>query len=116
MNFEIEEKNGTLIFSLHEKRLDSDLAPDLKGEFLIICTSAIKELIINLSSVQFCDSSGLSALLFADRQMRENGGRVRLVGVTEQVASLMKISQLDRVFSIHSTVQEALEQDLKREE
>jgi anti-anti-sigma factor len=50
----------------------------------------------------------LSSLLFAERQMRENGGSVKLTGLTENVASLIKISQLDRVFSIHATVDEAL--------
>lgn len=108
MKFDVKEKNGVLIFSLFEKRLDANLAADLKGEFLIMCTSAIKELIIDLSPVEFCDSSGLSSLLFAERQMRENGGRVKLAGLTENVASLIKISQLDRVFSIHTTVEDAM--------
>jgi anti-sigma B factor antagonist len=108
MKFEVNEQNGKLIFSLNERRLDAQLASDLKGEFLIMCTSAIQELIIDLSAVEFCDSSGLSSLLFAERQMRENGGSVKLTGLTENVASLIKISQLDRVFSIHATVDEAL--------
>jgi anti-sigma B factor antagonist len=108
MKFDVQEKNGILIFSLYEKRLDANLAADLKGEFLIMCTSAVKELVIDLSSVEFCDSSGLSSLLFAERQMRENGGSVKLAGLTESVASLIKISQLDRVFSIHPTVDEAI--------
>ncbi len=115
MKFDVQEKNGKLILSLYEKRLDAKLAPDLKGEFLIICTSAIKELIIDLSEVQFCDSSGLSSLLFAERQMRENGGVVKLVGLTDNVASLIKISQLDRVFSIYTTVDEAMTGGKKEE-
>jgi anti-sigma B factor antagonist len=108
MKFDVKEDNGTLIFSLNEKRLDATIAADLKGEFLIICTSAIKELIIDLGLVDFCDSSGLSSLLFAERQMRENGGRVKLAGLTDNVASLIKISQLDRVFLIYATIEDAL--------
>jgi len=50
----------------------------------------------------------LSSLLFAERQMRENGGSVKLAGLTENVASLIKISQLERVFSIHTTVEDAM--------
>ncbi len=108
MKFDVKEKNGKIIFSMYEKRLDAKLAAELKGEFLIICTSAINELIIDLSPVEFCDSSGLSSLLFAERQMRENGGSVKLAGLTENVASLIKISQLERVFSIHTTVEDAM--------
>lgn len=113
MKFDVKEINGIFIFSLRERRLDAAIAPDLKGEFLIICTSAVKELIIDLGMVEFCDSSGLSALLFAERQMRENGGTVKLVGLTPNVTSLIKISQLDRVFSIHTTVEEAMSDDSK---
>jgi anti-sigma B factor antagonist len=108
MQFDVQEKNGILIFTLREQRLDTGIASDLKGEFLIICTSAIRELVIDLSAVEFCDSSGLSALLFAERQMRENGGSVKLAGLTNNVASLIKISQLDRIFPIHPSVDDAL--------
>jgi anti-anti-sigma regulatory factor len=58
MKFDVKEENGTLIFSFNERRLDATIAADLKGEFLIICTSAIKEFIIDLASCDFCDSSG----------------------------------------------------------
>ena len=40
--------------------------------------------------------------------MRDNDGVVKLVGLKKTVLNLMKISQLDRVFQIHSTVAEAL--------
>jgi anti-sigma B factor antagonist len=116
MNFEVQETNGTLILSLYEKRLDTTVSSELKGEFLIICTSAIDQLIIDLSAVDFCDSSGLSALLFAERQMRENDGSVKLVGLTENVATLIKISQLDRIFAVYENVEEALADNQNEQE
>jgi anti-anti-sigma regulatory factor len=33
--------------------------------------------------------------------MKEHGGNVRLVNVHKKVASLLKISMLDRIFNIH---------------
>jgi anti-sigma B factor antagonist len=50
--------------------------------------------------VEFCDSSGLSALLIAERKMKEHGGKVRLINVHKKVAALLKISMLDRLFEI----------------
>ena len=61
-----------------------------------------------MQEVEFCDSSGLSALLIADRTMREHGGCVCLVHVHKKVLDLMKISQLDRVFSIHKKIEDAV--------
>jgi anti-anti-sigma factor len=58
--------------------------------------------------VQFCDSTGLSALLIADRAMREHGGSVHLVHVHKKVMDLIKISMLDRVFTINKSVEEVL--------
>jgi anti-sigma B factor antagonist len=72
----------------------------LKGEFLILCKPKLSMLVVDLKDVEFCDSSGLSALLIADRKMREHGGRVRLLNVHKKVSSLIKISMLDRVFDL----------------
>jgi anti-sigma B factor antagonist len=67
----------------------------------------LKELVIDLSDVEFCDSTGLSALLIAERKMRENNGKVKLVGVQKKVLSLLKISHLDRTFQIFDTLAKA---------
>jgi anti-sigma B factor antagonist len=53
--------------------------------------------------VEFCDSSGLSALLIADRKMKEHGGSVRLLNVHKKVSALLRISMLDRVFEIEES-------------
>lgn len=108
MRFDIKKNGATTIFKLRERRLDASLSPKLKGEFLLICKPKLKELIIDLSYVEFCDSSGLSALLIADRKMRENGGKVKLVGVQKKVLSLLKISHIDWSFEIYDSITKAI--------
>jgi anti-anti-sigma factor len=100
MKFEIQKDDTTTIVTLKERKLDSSIASELKGEFLLICKPAVETLVLNLADVEFCDSSGLSALLIAERKMKEHGGRVRLTHVHKKVLSLLKISMLDRVFEI----------------
>jgi anti-sigma B factor antagonist len=103
------KKNGTAtILKIKERKLDATVSPDLKGEFLVLCKPSLKELVIDLTDVEFCDSSGLSALLIAERKMRENGGSVKLAGVQKKVMSLIKISHLDRAFQIYETVAKAM--------
>jgi len=100
MKFDVE-KNGTSVkVRLKGSKLDSAVSSELKGEFLLLCKPKVVSLIVDLDEVDFCDSSGLSALLIAERKMREHGGKVQLINVHEKVSSLLKISMLDRVFDI----------------
>ncbi len=100
MKFEVEKNATSATLTLKEKKLDSTIASELKGEFVLLCTPKLKTLIVNLAAVEFCDSSGLSALLIAERKMKEHGGSVRLVHVHKKVLSILKISMLDRLFQI----------------
>jgi anti-sigma B factor antagonist len=109
MKFEVKQNGVATILKLHIKKLDSTVTPELKAEFLLLCKPKVAHrLVIDMTDVQFCDSSGLSALLIADRTMREHGGSVHLVHVHKKVLDLMKISQLDRVFTINPTVSDAV--------
>ncbi|MEO8168140.1 MAG: STAS domain-containing protein [bacterium] len=101
MNFDIEKDGATVTLRLKERKLDSSVSPELKGEFLILCKPKVEKLTVDMKEVEFCDSSGLSALLIADRKMKEHGGKVVLRNVHKKVVSLIKISMLDRVFEIH---------------
>lgn len=108
MRFEVKQNGSATVFTLKERKLDATISPELKGEFLILCGGKTKTLILDLSEVEFCDSSGLSALLIAERKMREHGGSVKLAGLQKKVLSLIKISHLDRAFAIFDTVTKAL--------
>jgi anti-sigma B factor antagonist len=103
MKFEVQKNGSAIVFKLKERKLDSSIAPELKGEFLLLCKPKVAALTIDLATVEFCDSSGLSALLIADRKMKEHGGSVKLAHVHKKVAGLLKISMLDRVFEIQES-------------
>lgn len=107
MKFEVTKNSTSAVLTVKERKLDVTVSPELKGEFILLCRPALKTLIIDLTAVEFCDSSGLSALLIADRQMRQHNGEIKLVGVHKKVLSLLKISQLDKVFPIFDSVAKA---------
>lgn len=115
MHFTIEQRDGVTVFTLNEQRLDSANAGQLKAEFLILAQPDVDKLIVDLSKVSYVDSAGLSALLLAERQQSSHGGDVRLVGANEHVKSLLRITQLDRLFPMYNTVTEAIEADLALE-
>jgi len=111
MKFDVTKNGSSAVITVKERKLDVAVSPELKGEFLLLCRPTLKSLIVDLSAVEFCDSSGLSSLLIAERQMRQHGGEVKLVGVHKKVLSLLKISQLDKVFAVFDTLAKAQHKD-----
>lgn len=108
MRFSVDQDDELVILTIKEPVLDSTIAPDVKSELLIICQPHVKGLVLDLSMVQLCDSQGLSALLLANRQMKENEGFLVLVGVQDQVMSLFNISRLAELFVFQPDVKEAV--------
>lgn len=115
MNFETKRIGDITVFKLNEKRLDTNISGLLKGEFtLMLKVGGINKLIVDLSDVETCDSSGLSALLVANRTLNSTNGKIRLIAPSEKVYSLIKITQLDRVLRVCGSVEDAIE-ELKSE-
>ncbi|MGB9664541.1 MAG: STAS domain-containing protein [Ignavibacteria bacterium] len=111
MNFEIKHIDDIIIFKLNERKMDTTISGLLKGEFTILCQAEnVRKLIIDLEKVELCDSSGLSALLLAQRQIREKGGAIRLINVNEKVHNLIKISFLENVLPVCNSQEEAFEE------
>ncbi|OGU70321.1 MAG: anti-anti-sigma factor [Ignavibacteria bacterium RBG_16_34_14] len=115
MNYEIKKVDDITVFKLNEKRLDTNISGLVKGEFtLLLKVEGATKLIIDMSDVESCDSSGLSAILVANRILNSTGGSMRIAAPSEKVSSLMRITQLDRVLTVCDTVDEAFE-ELKNE-
>lgn len=109
INFEVERKDNIAIFRLNESRFDSTIAGLVKGEFTILLhTEEIKMLIVDLSKVEYCDSSGLSAILLAYRLLQANEGILRILSPTKNVKSLIEISRLDRILPIYDSLEKAM--------
>ncbi|MDW8288451.1 MAG: STAS domain-containing protein, partial [Flammeovirgaceae bacterium] len=100
MKFTIDKSEKYTVLELQEEKLDSLKAPHLKSEFVTLYQSGTKNLILNLMHVKYVDSSGLSAILIANRLLTEGGGHLVLVSVNDHVLKLLKISKLDAVFTI----------------
>lgn len=87
--------------------IDLYTAPRLQAEF----TSALREgpsrIVVDLSGVEFCDSTGMNVLLAALKRARERGGSLELAGPRPAVRKILQVTGLDTVFSVHDTVLDA---------
>ena len=107
MNFVVTENiNFALVISKVDK-LDASNATDLKNELIVLNKKGINSIIIDLSATKYCDSSGLSALLVANRLCKDTNGKFALSGLQANVTKMIAISQLDKVLSITATLEEA---------
>lgn len=92
---------------LQEENLNSVVSPNLKSELVILSNEGIPSLILDLSDVKYVDSSGLSAILTANR-LWKNIGTFVLTGVRhDTVRKLIEISRLDSVLTILPTLEES---------
>jgi anti-sigma B factor antagonist len=108
MEFKIDKfENHTLIKVLEEK-LDTHIAPTLKSELVLVSGNGEKNIILDLSNCRYCDSSGLSAILVANRLCKNASGTFVLTGLNDAVERLITISQLDTVLNISNSLEEAV--------
>ncbi|RLD25943.1 MAG: anti-anti-sigma factor [Bacteroidetes bacterium] len=91
------------------ENLNSSVSPELKAELVLLNKKGEKNLVIDINQTKYCDSSGLSAILLANRLCRDSEGTFVLTGVNEQIQKLIEISQLDRVLHITPTLSEAVD-------
>ncbi len=106
MEFKIEKKESYTLIQVLEEKLDTHLAPTLKSELVLISGNGEKNLILDLAKVKYCDSSGLSAILVANRLSKNANGIFVLTGLNDAVERLITISQLDTVLNIANTIEE----------
>ncbi|MFJ6855075.1 STAS domain-containing protein [Streptomyces sp. NPDC091271] len=87
--------------------LDHETAPELRQALDGLTLAAGQLLVLDLADLEFCDSSGISALLTARNLAGEQGGDIALAAVPANTARILGIVGLDRVFAIHPDVSTA---------
>jgi anti-anti-sigma factor len=106
MEFKIEKQDNHTLIQVLEEKLDTHIAPTLKSELVLVSGNGEKNIILDLSKCRYCDSSGLSAILVANRLCKNASGTFVLTGLNDAVERLITISQLDTVLNITNTIEE----------
>lgn len=119
MKYSVDKKERLCVMTIQEKNVNSVIAPELKSEFVVLSNEGVQSLILDLSQVEYIDSSGLSAILTANRLWKDEGSFV-LTGTNHpSVKKLIEISRLDTILTIIPTVEESVDfvymEDVERE-
>ncbi len=109
MKYAVDKQERFAILKPDEPAVNAELAPQLRSELYILHNEGVKNLILDLSAVDFIDSSGLSAILTGERLWQDTGTFVVSGVLSKSVKKLIEISRIDTILKIVPTVAEAKE-------
>jgi anti-anti-sigma factor len=97
-----------LVVATLSGRLNAVSAPEAKDGIKSLVREVSHNLVLDLAELSFIDSSGLAALVAGYKAAMEAGGNLKLASLAPQVAQVLALTHLDRVFEIYAKVDEAL--------
>jgi anti-sigma B factor antagonist len=110
MNFDVKTEKlseGQYVIALSGE-VDLYTAPEFKQQLLEVIEQGGRDVIVDLSSTTFIDSTTLGVLVGGVKRLRTNDGQLSLVCSDRNITKIFEITGLDRVFAIHPTREAAL--------
>ncbi len=88
-------------------KLDASSAAEFKARMVNWIQKGHKLILLDLSAVEFMDSSGLNAIISVLKALGEEGNIV-LCGLRKMVSSVFRLTRMERIFDIYESPREAL--------
>jgi len=109
MGTAVEEINGATVVYPQGPRLDAAAASSFKSDMVDVIKTGAKRIILDLSQVDFMDSTGLASIMSTMKSLAGQGDMV-LCGLSGNLKALFSLTKLDRgVFRIFESRTEALQ-------
>jgi anti-sigma B factor antagonist len=106
MEHSVREEAGAVIASLSGD-VDLESSPRAR-ELLLGLVRAGRRVLVDLSGVAYIDSSGVASLIEAFQLARKSGTGFALVAPNPSALRVLQLARLDKVFTIHATLADAL--------
>lgn len=101
-----ETRNGVTLIQIGMPRLDAAAAPAFKTDLVGNITNQPDRVVVDLSGVEFMDSTGLGVFVSLLKLMSKEG-RIAVTGARPGVRKLIEVTRLDRLFPLYATLDEA---------
>lgn len=105
MEITCEDRDGMLIATVQDDRIDAAVAIRFKDVMRDLVQKSAGRVVLDLSRVQFLDSSGLGAVV-AVMKLVGPDRKLELANLTPTVAKVFRLTRMDQVFTIHVTLPE----------
>ncbi len=106
MEHDVREERGQFVVALRGE-VDLGNSPAAR-KVLLDCVEQGKGVVVDLSGVSYIDSSGIASLVEAFQSARRRKSGFSLAAVSEPALRVLQLARLDRVFSVHDTLEGAL--------
>jgi anti-anti-sigma factor len=88
--------------------IDLRTARTVRTGLVDVAEAGFRRIVVDFEQVRFCDATGLGALVAAHNRLRADGGELRLAGVQAAQRRIFRITGLDRLFTLHESVEDAV--------
>ncbi|OWY11514.1 anti-sigma factor antagonist [Thioclava sp. NG1] len=110
MNLTAEALEGALVVHLAEARLDAAIALRFKERMRDVTMQPAPRVLLDLSKVEFLDSSGLGAVVAVMKSLAPDR-QLELCGLTPNVVKVFRLTRMNSVLPIHADLATALGKD-----
>lgn len=107
--FIVDEKIGNVMVIRVTGSLEANHALELEEHINRHITGGSVSLVLELSQVTYLSSSGIRVLIATLREMKRVGGILVLASLSDDVSRIMRVADLNGLFIISSTVEDALQ-------
>lgn len=94
------------VVTVEDERIDAAVAVDFKDRFRALAGDRPGPVVLDLSGVTFLDSSGLGAVVAAQKLLGQSRS-LELAALQSAVAKVMQLTRMDTIFAIHDSVDAA---------
>lgn len=98
---------GRQIVTVNEARIDAAVALSFKEGMRSETEAGAQVVVLDLQQVQFVDSSGLGAIVASMKAMGK-GRTLALAGLTPTVEKVFRLTRMDSVFPMFTSLDDAL--------
>jgi anti-sigma B factor antagonist len=102
------EKEGIAILDLAGALTAGDAATELRRTLIETVSAGRNNVILNLASVDYIDSTGLGSMVVCFTTLRKSGGRLVLLNLIRRHLELLVLTKLSTVFEIFDDEQNAV--------
>jgi len=106
-NYSITEQKELVILEMQGKLVDKAEAIDIGAEVEEEMASGHNHFIIDLSQLEYMNSTGLNIILNLMNKCRNDGGEAVVAGSTARIKSLFSVTKLDTIFTLKDSRDEA---------
>jgi anti-sigma B factor antagonist len=107
MKHSVKEERGSVVVSFSGE-VDLEHSPQAR-EILLDQVGRRRRLLVDLSGVDYIDSSGIASLVEAFQKAKKIGIDFALAAPNPAAMRVLALARLDRVFRIFATVEEGLD-------